>query len=116
MRLCHANDLPEGNSRGFDPWRQGRDTVLVVRQGDLVYAYLDACPHHNTPMAWRKDRYLNAAGDRIVCAAHGALFDIPTGRCTLGPCLGDHLTPVALEHHPNGELHITDHRPSETQA
>lgn len=115
MRLCHDNDLPEGDSRGFDPWSQGRDTVLVVRQGERVYAYLDACPHHNTPMAWRKDRYLNASGDRIVCAAHGALFDIPTGRCTLGPCLGDVLTPVPLEQQTNGEVHIADTPPLETR-
>jgi nitrite reductase/ring-hydroxylating ferredoxin subunit len=47
-------------------------------------------------MAWRKDAYLNAAGDRIVCAAHGAQFDIESGVCTLGPCLGQRLQPVAL--------------------
>ena len=42
-------------------------------------------------MAWRRDAYLNAAGDRIVCAAHGALFEIDSGLCVLGPCLGDRL-------------------------
>jgi nitrite reductase/ring-hydroxylating ferredoxin subunit len=65
-------------------------------------------------MAWRKDQYLNAAGDRIVCAAHGALFDIPTGRCTLGPCLGEALTPVPLTLQANGEIHIADATYQET--
>jgi nitrite reductase/ring-hydroxylating ferredoxin subunit len=47
-------------------------------------------------MAWRKHAYLNAARDRIVCSAHGALFDIATGICTLGPCMGQYLQPVRL--------------------
>jgi nitrite reductase/ring-hydroxylating ferredoxin subunit len=114
VRLLHLDDLPDGASRGFDPQRIGQDTVLAVRRGRRLFAYADACPHHGTPMAWRKDAYLNAAGDRIVCAAHGAQFEIDTGRCTLGPCLGDALTPVQLTIHDNGEVHIAAHIPQET--
>jgi nitrite reductase/ring-hydroxylating ferredoxin subunit len=95
--LCPSSALAEGQSRGFDPWHEGRDTVLLVRHRGAVFGWLDACPHHGgTPLAWRKDAYLNAAGDRIVCAAHGAQFDIETGVCTLGPCLGQRLQPVAV--------------------
>jgi len=91
--LCRLDELPNGDSRGFDPQGTGQDTVLVVRQHDQVYAYRDACPHHGTsPMAWRKHAYLNADRTRIVCSAHGAQFDIASGACTLGPCLGQSLT------------------------
>ena len=114
MRLLHLDDLPDGASRGFDPQRIGQDTVLAVRRGRRLFAYADACPHHGTPMAWRKDAYLNAGGDRIVCAAHGAQFEIDTGRCMLGPCLGDALTPVQLTILDNGEVHIAAHIPQET--
>ena len=49
----------------------------------------DACPHYgDTPMAWRTDAYLNAARDRIVCASHGAEFEIETGLCVTGAALG----------------------------
>ena len=84
------------------------NTVIVVRQGLRLHAYANVCPHDGVPMAWRKDRYLNAAGDRIVCAAHGALFDIATGVCTLGPCLGDALTPVPLVLQANGDVHLAN--------
>jgi nitrite reductase/ring-hydroxylating ferredoxin subunit len=95
-RLCRASDLPEGRSRGFDPTATGRDTLFVVRRNG-VHAWRNACPHWaDTPMAWRKDAYLNADATRIVCAAHGAQFEIATGLCTLGPCVGQSLTPVAL--------------------
>lgn len=49
MKLCHWKDLPDGQSRGFDPAGRGQDAVLVVRQGSQLFAYADACPHHNTP-------------------------------------------------------------------
>jgi nitrite reductase/ring-hydroxylating ferredoxin subunit len=106
MHLCHIDDLPDGGSRGFDPQHGGQDTLLVVRQGGELFAYADACPHHGTPMAWRKHAYLDAAGQHIVCAAHGALFDIATGLCVLGPCLGETLSPVALKIHDNGDIHL----------
>ena len=116
MRLCHIDDLHDGAARGFDPQHSGQDSLLVVRRGPLLFAYADACPHHGTPMAWRKDAYLNAAGDRIVCAAHGAQFEIDTGRCTLGPCLGEALTPVSIAVHENGEVHIAVDTHQETSS
>jgi nitrite reductase/ring-hydroxylating ferredoxin subunit len=106
MKLCHIDQLHDGGSRGFDPYKSGQDSVLVVRQGQQLFAYRDACPHHNTPMAWRKDAYLDGAGQRIVCAAHGAQFEIASGLCTLGPCLGESLTPLPLLIHQNGEIHL----------
>ncbi|AOW12046.1 (2Fe-2S)-binding protein [Hydrogenophaga crassostreae] len=108
MRLCHIDDLPESGSRGFDPLHTGQDSLLLVRKGQQVFAYADSCPHHDTPMAWRKDAYLNGQGDRIVCAAHGAQFEIETGRCTLGPCLGQALTALALNINSLGEVSLAD--------
>jgi nitrite reductase/ring-hydroxylating ferredoxin subunit len=105
--LCRLDDLADGASRGFDPGRTGQDTVLLVRRGATIHGWRDACPHHGgTPMAWRKDAYLNAARDRIVCAAHGAQFDIETGVCTLGPCLGQRLQPVELTVTAAGNINI----------
>lgn len=93
--LCHLDGLAEGTARGFDTEGRGKPSMFVVRRGGDVFAYVDSCPHHGTPMAWRRDAYLNAAGDRIVCAAHGAQFEVETGLCVLGPCLGDRLNPVS---------------------
>jgi nitrite reductase/ring-hydroxylating ferredoxin subunit len=97
IRLCRLDEIPDGDSRGFDPLREGRDTLMVIRQGTSLHAWRDACPHiGGVPMAWRKGAYLNANRDRIVCSAHGALFDIATGLCTLGPCLGQSLEPMSV--------------------
>lgn len=98
LRLCNLYELPDGGSRGFDPDTVGRDTVFVVRNGHRVYAYVNSCPHHpGAPMGWRKDAYLNGNGTRIVCHGHGAQFDIATGACVHGPCLGQALTSLSLD-------------------
>ena len=39
---------------------------------------------------------LNGAGSHIACHAHGAWFEIDTGACVQGPCLGKRLTRVPL--------------------
>jgi nitrite reductase/ring-hydroxylating ferredoxin subunit len=105
IRLVNVGDLPDPGARGFDPDRTGRDRVFVVRGAGEIRAYRDACPHFgDTPMAWRKDAYLNGDGTRIVCHAHGAQFDIASGECLLGPCLGQRLTPVAIEVTSDGDI------------
>jgi len=103
--LCRADELPDGASKGFARWG-----VFVLRVQGRVHAYRDACPHYgDTPLAWRRDAYLNADGTRIVCAAHGAQFEPSTGVCTLGPCLGQALTPAPVAVAPNGDLWL-EHR------
>ena len=57
-------------------------------------------------MAWRKDAYLNGDCSRIVCSAHGAQFDIATGLCLLGPCLGQSLTRVPLAVDTDGNVFL----------
>jgi nitrite reductase/ring-hydroxylating ferredoxin subunit len=107
IRLCRLEDIPDGDSRGFDPFRQGHDSMLVVRQGRALHAWRDSCPHiSGVPMAWRKNAYLNAARDRIVCSAHGALFDIATGVCTLGPCLGQSLEALTVVLDADDEIYL----------
>ena len=95
--LCNLVDLPDGSARGFDPWGDGRDTIFAVRRNGQVHVYRNQCPHiDGAPLPWRKDAYLNREASRIVCAAHGAQFDIESGICLLGPCLGQSLQ--ALPH------------------
>lgn len=94
--LCSLDELPDGAARGFDPFDQGRDALFIVRRGDTLKAYRNVCPHQGASLPWRKNAYLNHDGTRIVCAAHGAQFDIDSGQCLLGPALGQHLEPVAI--------------------
>lgn len=105
--LCRIDELPEGEARGFDPLDEGKDTMFVIRRGARVHAWRNACPHIDfARMAWKKDGFLNADRTRIECFAHGALFEIETGLCTQGPCLGKRLIPVKTELR-DGQLWLT---------
>jgi nitrite reductase/ring-hydroxylating ferredoxin subunit len=84
-------------ARGFDPDDFGEDTVFVLRRGARVHAYRNECPHQGARLEYRKDRFLSADGEHIVCHAHGARFDPGTGVCTDGPCLGQALEAVPCE-------------------
>lgn len=104
-RLCRLDEIADGSARGFAAAGAVRDTLFVVRRGDSVRAWLNACPHvDGAPLAWRKDAYLSADGQAIVCYGHGAVFDLDTGVCTKGPCIGQGLTPVHLERDADGML------------
>jgi len=92
--LCRLDELMPGTARGFDPQHAGEDTVFVLRRGYEVRAYRNWCPHQGARLEYRKDRFLSANGERVICHAHGAQFDADSGVCTDGPCLGQSL--VAL--------------------
>lgn len=94
--LCPLTEMPADSARGFDLSGQGRDTLFIVRKGQNVYAYRNLCPHQGSSLPWRKDAYLNSDASRIVCFAHGAEFEIETGRCTFGAALGYCLQPLRL--------------------
>ena len=97
VALCRFDDIPDGAARGFDPDDRGRDTIFVVRKGPRLYGWQNRCPHRgHEHMAWVKDGFLTPDGARIVCGAHGALYEIETGVCVDGPCVGRSLTPVPL--------------------
>lgn len=96
--LCRLDELVEGQARGFDPLQRGRDSVFALRHQDQVRVYRNSCPHLDVRLEYRKDRFLSADGQLIVCYAHGAQFLPQTGECVYGPCLGQKLE--ALEWYP----------------
>ena len=92
--MCLVADIPDNGAKGF-PGPDGAFTgLIVVRRGDQIYVYENACPHIGTPLDWTPDRFLSADGSHLICATHGAEFTIDTGECISGPCRGDRLTPI----------------------
>ncbi len=93
-RLCAVSELADPGARGFR-FRVGEAMFagFLVREGSEVRGWIDSCPHNGWPLAVMDDLYLTRTGDRILCAAHGAVFRLGDGVCTAGPCAGEALTP-----------------------
>ena len=109
MKLCRLDEVPEGQTRGFRV--EGfANKVVVVRKSGQLFAYLDSCPHYEggTPLAWKTDRYLDGEGTHLACHSHGALFEIDTGECVLGPCLGQRLTRILVRIAPSGDVEVRE--------
>jgi nitrite reductase/ring-hydroxylating ferredoxin subunit len=108
-RVClgKIDDIAEGQSKGFDPKGSGNDSLFVVRKGAQLYAYLDICPHYgSTSLPWKRHQYLDGTSNYIVCSAHGALFDIESGRCIRGACVGQSLKKIEVEVLFNNEIWV----------
>jgi nitrite reductase/ring-hydroxylating ferredoxin subunit len=95
--LCRLADLERtGAKEVVLQIRGARVSVVVVKDGDAVRAYVNACPHARTPLNWQEDKFFDLGHTYLLCASHGAAFDIATGRCIRGPAQGKALTPVAV--------------------
>ena len=87
--LCTLDDLADPGARGFvSGTAQNPLPGFVVRKGAEVFAYVNICPHAGRPLNWKPDAFLTRDNSTIMCSAHGALFEITTGLCVAGPCLG----------------------------
>ena len=67
---------------------------FVVRHGDEVFAYQNFCVHLGHPLNWVPDSFLTKDKAAIICASHGAQYEIDTGLCFAGPCIGKSLRKV----------------------
>ena len=70
---------------------------FVVRQGVDIFAYENVCRHVGHQLNWKPDEFLTKDRSAIMCASHGALYDIRSGECLGGPCPGKSLKGVDVE-------------------
>lgn len=109
--ICPLHELADPGSRGFTLGRgEWPLKGFVVRKGDVVRAYVNHCPHAGYPLNWNPDQFLAPGSGVIRCVMHGALFEIESGDCILGPCAGQSLQPLAI-HVRNGYVILDDSVP-----
>lgn len=95
--ICRLEDIPDGEGKGLIvQTTAGEREIMIIRKGGLAFGYLNSCPHAWVQLDGLPDRFMNRDGSHIMCAMHGAMFEIETGRCIAGPCLGDRLFPFPV--------------------
>ena len=73
------------------------DGLVVRTAGGELRAYINVCKHIPIPIDSGSGEYLTADGSHLFCGTHGALYRLEDGKCTEGPCRGEHLDPVRLD-------------------
>lgn len=77
FKLCKLGDLADGQPT---PFTVDDYDVVLIRQGEKVYALEDNCSHQDFPLS-----HATVMGDRIKCKAHGAEFSLETGQALCAP-------------------------------
>ncbi|MBJ9622663.1 Rieske (2Fe-2S) protein [Burkholderia multivorans] len=95
-QLCRFSDVPDGGARVVDEARSGR-SVIVVRRGAQVWAYVNRCPHFSVPLDFVPGDVSCYRSQVLMCAHHSALFRFDDGMCIDGPCAGAGLEAVPVE-------------------
>ena len=94
--LIPQAELPEGEllARVLE-CGDARAAVLLLRRGDALKAWHNACPHAGRRLDYAPGKFLLHEG-KLVCAAHGAQFELDGGRCVDGPGRGGGLAPLEI--------------------
>ena len=100
--ICETTDIPNRRGKAFSLLRVDEDKlerpwhIFVVRWDKKVFGYVNRCPHNGVNLDWETNQFLEPGSNRIVCGKHGSLFELTTGKCTDGPCMGQSLEPISL--------------------
>ena len=98
MRLTALNDIADGGFAEVEATIDGdAESLVLYRLGEEVRAWLNVCPHAGRRLDWAPGQFLKSKDGHLVCAAHGASFELVRGDCVAGPCRGDALRAVQVQ-------------------
>jgi nitrite reductase/ring-hydroxylating ferredoxin subunit len=105
LALCRLDEIPDGGATAVDALLAGgEESVILLRHGGQVQAYLNICPHTARRLDYAPGKFL-LKNDTLICAMHGATFNQTDGLCVAGPCRGEHLRAIAVRVE-DGEIHL----------
>jgi mutator protein MutT len=69
---------------------------VLVATASGPRAFENLCPHVPIPLDRIHDDIVRPDARHLVCQNHGALFELPSGRCISGPCEGEDLREIPI--------------------
>ena len=105
-KLIKYDELPDPGSKGLIVKINSAEIRLfLVKNNDQIYIYKNSCPHTLGPLDWLPDSFLSEDKKYIMCANHGALFQIDDGMCVYGPCKNQKLQKLSYTIN-NGSIYL----------
>ena len=112
--VCSLESLPDGvasivvvrtcSTNGADDTRSV--SLLLLRTGDSIAAYLNRCAHFGVPLARTQQQLLFTPNVSLRCNVHYAEYRWSDGHCLSGECDGEPLVPVPVDLEPGGDIRI----------
>lgn len=99
VAIARIDAIPPGGLVEVEAEVEGEPESLILHRdgSDAVRAWRNICPHAGRRLDWAPGQFLRAKDGSLVCAVHGASFELEAGRCIAGPCRGDRLRAVAVQ-------------------
>jgi len=95
--IARIEDIPDAGAVAVDfAAGDARYSLILARAAGRIVAYENRCPHAGFPLERPDGRVVMQEGRFLVCSAHGASFDMDTGACVGGPCMGRALSPLTV--------------------
>ena len=106
IKIAVTEEIPEREARSFET--PNGDTIFITQRDGAFFAYQNICPHLKVELEFLENQFLDQDGEYIQCSTHGALFEVESGECISGPCIGDKLEKVNIAVHSDGGIYIID--------
>ena len=102
--LGRLHDLIDGQAHRTP----GPFSVILLREGDSVTAYVNRCAHFGVPLAAEGFPLLQQPRQRITCNVHYAHYRWSDGHCLSGDCNGEGLLPIPVAVAADGTVYISN--------
>jgi nitrite reductase/ring-hydroxylating ferredoxin subunit len=110
--LAVFSDIADGGFSSAQACVDGElEPLILHRDGARACAWVNNCPHAHRRLDWAPGKFLKSKEGLLVCAVHGASFELGEGACVAGPCRGEHLRAVAVEVRDNTVVLVRDKDP-----
>jgi nitrite reductase/ring-hydroxylating ferredoxin subunit len=94
--------IPKGGAVGFVYEQDARKFHgLVAEKKGKYYAYQNRCMHVGVTLDLEDDDFFSEDNKHLQCSLHGAMYEVDTGECIAGPCLGASLRNLPLKEQGN---------------
>jgi nitrite reductase/ring-hydroxylating ferredoxin subunit len=89
IHIANVATMNKGDTSIFTFRKQGKEVRGFLIQTDQgPRAYFNACMHWPVPLDMGDSEFYSSELGGIVCKTHGAIYNIETGICESGPCVG----------------------------
>lgn len=107
VAIARVDAIPRDGLVEVEADVEGEPESLILHRDDAgaVRAWRNVCPHAGRRLDWAPGQFLRAKDGSLVCAVHGASFELEGGRCVAGPCRGESLRAVAV-HCVEGDVRV----------
>lgn len=96
-RIFDLSEWPDAKTVEVEGPVEGiASSIILCKVDDGYRAYLNVCPHAGRQLDWAPGQFLVTPQNLLVCAAHGAAFELGSGECVQGPCRGEALLAVPI--------------------